>query len=305
MSRSAMPVQQLPLRKRGNSTPYIFLLPAIVTICAVVILPLVLAIIITFNNVNLVKDGGKFNFAGLANYASLVRDPRMYNSLLVSVLYVTGAVVTETVLSILIALFLNRKFRGKSLIRTLILIPMFVTPVVVALTWRMFYDPTSGIINFLLGSVGLGNRHDWLGSTALALPSVLVADVWEWTPSMVLIIMAGLDSVPQEMYEAAYVDGSRELQTIRYITIPLLIPAIGVAVILRAMDAVKAFDLVYVMTKGGPGLATETTNMYAYTIGFQYFKIGYATTVGFVFTMLVTILASFIVNRTFNRRMAA
>ena len=181
---------------------------------------------------------------------------------------------------------------------------MFITPVVVALTWRMFYDPTSGIINFILGSMGLGNRHDWLGSTGLALPSVLLADIWQWTPFMILIIMAGLDSVPQEMYEAAYVDGSTEWKTIRYITIPLLIPSIGVAVILRAIDAIKAFDLVYVMTKGGPGLATETTNMYAYTVGFQYFKIGYATTVGFVFTMLITILTSFIVNRTFNRRIA-
>ena len=118
---------------------------------------------------------------------------------------------------------------------------------------------------------------------------------------MVLIIMAGLDSLPVDIYEAAYVDGASELQMIRYITLPLILPAVFIALVLRTIDALKAFDLIWVMTQGGPGLATETTNLYAYVIGFKYFRIGYATSLALVFTLFVTICASIVVNKAFKR----
>jgi multiple sugar transport system permease protein len=287
-----------------SRTAYSFLLPAVVAIFLVIIVPMVLAIFITFHDVNLVETGGAMIPNGARNFVTLFKDHRFFHSIVISLLYVVTAVSIETVLSVAIALLLDRKFHGRNLVRTLIIIPMFITPVVVGLSWRMFYDPTSGIINYLLGVLGLGTRHDWLGNAAIALPAIVLADVWEWTPFMILIVLAGLESIPQELYEAAVVDGTTRMTAIRYISIPLVLPAIVVAMIFRVVDAMKAFDLIYVMTKGGPGLATETTNLYAYTIGFQYFRIGYATTVALVFTVIATAVSSAFVSRLFRQSRA-
>ncbi|MGA2380465.1 MAG: sugar ABC transporter permease [Spirochaetia bacterium] len=290
--------------RRMSRTAYSFLLPAVVAIFLVIIVPMVLAIFITFHDVNLVETGGAMIPNGARNFVTLFKDHRFFHSIVISLLYVVTAVSIETVLSVAIALLLDRKFHGRNLVRTLIIIPMFITPVVVGLSWRMFYDPTSGIINYLLGVLGLGTRHDWLGNASIALPAIVLADVWEWTPFMILIVLAGLESIPQELYEAAVVDGTTRMTAIRYISIPLVLPAIVVAMIFRVVDAMKAFDLIYVMTKGGPGLATETTNLYAYTIGFQYFRIGYATTVALVFTVIATAVSSAFVSRLFRQSRA-
>ncbi len=287
-----------------SRTAYSFLLPAVVAIFVVIVVPLVLAIFVTFHDVNLVETGGAMIPNGARNFVTLFKDARFFHSLLISLLYVVLTAGIETALSIAIALVLDSKFHGRNIVRTLIIIPMFITPVVVGLSWRMFYDPTSGIVNYLLGVFGLGTRHDWLGSAGLALPAIVVADVWEWTPFMILIVLAGLESIPQELYEAAVVDGTTRLAAIRYISIPLVLPAIVVAVIFRVIDSMKAFDLIYVMTRGGPGLASETTNLYAYTIGFQYFRIGYATTVALVFTIAATAISSAFVNRLFRQSQA-
>ncbi len=288
-------------KKPRNYTPYGFLLPSVITILVVILFPFLMAIYISVNQVNLVTDPGKFFFKGVENFIALTQDSRVSNSIWVTIKYVVGVVMIETLLGLAIALFLNRNFRGKSLVRTMIILPMFITPVVVALIWRMFYDPTSGILNWGLGVLGLGSEHDWLGNPLLALLAIIVVDVWQWTPFMVLIIMAGLDSLPLDIYEAAYVDGASELQMIRYITLPLILPSVFIAVVLRTIDALKAFDLIWVMTQGGPGLATETTNLYSYIIGFKYFRIGYATSLALVFTISVTICASIVVNKAFKR----
>ena len=279
-----------------------FLLPSIASFIVVAVLPTVLAFVIAFNQVDLIRTSGKFVPLGWKNFASLLSDARFGNSLLVTLRYIITSVSIQTALGLAIALFLNRSFKGKSIVRALIIVPMFVTPVVVGLTWRIFFDPSSGIINYLINQLGLGIQPDWLGDTSLALPAVIIADVWEWTPFIVLIVLAGLDSIPSELTEAALVDGAGEFQRIRTITIPLLLPTIAIAVVLRIVDANKMFDIIYVMTRGGPGLSTETTNLYAYITGFQYFRIGYATTIALVFTLAVTTLLGTIVGRYFNRR---
>lgn len=278
-----------------------FLAPSITALVAVVMLPTVLAFSVAFHRVDLVRTAGRFVPLGWGNFVTLFRDARFANSLLVTLRYTTISIGVQTLAGLSIALLLNRTFRGKGIVRTLIIAPMFVTPVVVGLTWRMFFDPSAGIINYLIGQLGFGGQPDWLGDPGLALPAVIVADVWEWTPFIVLIIMAGLDSIPHELYEAAVVDGAGELQTIRSITLPLLLPALAIAVVLRIVDANKVFDVIYVMTRGGPGLATETTNLYAYTTGFQYFRIGYATTIALVFTLAVTTVLGTIFGRTLRR----
>ena len=278
-----------------------FLAPSITALVVVVMLPTALAFSVTFHQVDLVRTAGRFVPLGWGNFAALFRDARFANSLLVTLRYTVISIGVQTLAGLSIALLLNRTFRGKGIVRTLIIAPMFVTPVVVGLTWRMFFDPSAGIINYFIGQLGFGGQPDWLGDPGLALPAVIVADVWEWTPFIVLIIMAGLDSIPHELYEAAVVDGAGELQTIRRITLPLLLPALAIAVVLRIVDANKVFDVIYVMTRGGPGLATETTNLYAYTTGFQYFRIGYATTIALVFTLAVTTVLGTTFGRTLRR----
>jgi multiple sugar transport system permease protein len=198
---------------------------------------------------------------------------------------------SQTIIGIAISMFLDRKFRFKSTYRALIIIPMFMTPVVSGLIWRTFYDPTHGIANWLLSVAGLP-PVDWLGNARVALASLILVDTWQWVPFMVLLMMASLDSIPDELREASVVEGASELQTIFRIKIPLILPTILIAMIIRAIDAVKAFDIIYVMTRGGPGVVTEIMNMYSYTVGFKYFRIGYATTVAFIFTLLVTFLLS-------------
>jgi len=266
-----------------------FILPALVVMIALMVVPLFFSVYVTLFNVNLLENGGAFVFAGLGNYKTFLTDPRVHNALGVTALFLLGALASETVLGLVISMFLDRKFHFKAAYRALLIIPMFMTPVVSGLIWRTFYDPTNGIANWVLGLIHLG-PVDWLGSVRYALLSLILVDLWQWTPFMVLLIMASLDSIPEDLYEAALVEGANEAQTVLHIKLPLIVPTVLIAIIMRAIDALKAFDIIYVMTKGGPGVVTETINMYAYTVGFRYFRIGYATTISFIFTVLVTIL---------------
>ena len=252
------------------------------------ILPMVFSIYIMFNDVNLL-EGGKFVWAGFGNFKKFIQDERALHSIWITAKYLVGVLVLETALGLLISFFLDRRFFAKPVIRALVIIPMFMTPVVAGLIWRAFFDTNNGLVNWLLSLVNIP-MIDWLGSIKTALPSLMITDMWQWTPFMVLLIMASLDCVPSDQIEAAMIDGARENQIIRHIKLPFILPTTLIAVIMRCIDAVKLFDTVYVMTKGGPGMATEMVNMYSYIVAFQHFRIGYATTISFIFTMAITIL---------------
>lgn len=265
-----------------------FTFPALFVILIIMILPMIFSIYIMFNDVNLL-EGGKFVWAGLGNFKKFFHDERALHSIWVTVKYLVGVLVLETGLGLIISFFLDRKFFAKPVVRALVIIPMFMTPVVAGLIWRAFFDTNNGIVNWLLSLVNIP-MVDWLGSTKTALPSLMITDMWQWTPFMVLLIMASLDCVPTDQIEAAMIDGAHEMQIIRHIKFPFILPTTLIAVVMRSIDAVKLFDTVYVMTKGGPGMATEMVNMYSYIVGFQHFRIGYATTISFIFTMVITFL---------------
>ena len=291
---------QMSIRKRVY-TPYMFLLPAVLTIGVVIIGPLLLAFFMTLNTVNLIQDSGKFVFNGLKNYKQLFTDERALNSLNATLQYVIGAVSLEVILGVGISLLLNREFSGKNAVRSLLLVSFFITPVVGALIWNMFYEPTTGLFNYLLSLLGIPPIN-WLGSSIWAMISIIAVDAWMTVPFMILIILASMEGIPNELYEAARVDGAKPYHLIKYITIPLASKAIIIATILRTIDALKSFDIIYILTQGGPGGATETLNMYSYAVGFKYFKLGYATTIAFVFTICVTVSAGFIINRANGRK---
>lgn len=272
-----------------------FLYPAAFMIVLIMIVPMLFSLFIMFNDVNLL-EGGNFVWAGLGNFKKFLRDERALHSLWVTLQYLVGVLTLEAGFGLIISFVLDRKFRGKAVVRALIIIPMFMTPVVAGLIWRSFFDTNNGLINWLIGLIGVP-MIDWLGSIRYALISLMITDMWQWTPFMVLLIMASLDCVPEELTEAAMIDGANELQVVRTIKFPFIAPTLLIAVIMRAIDAVKLFDTVYVMTKGGPGLATEMVNMYAYIVGFQFFRIGYATTISFVFTLIVTFVLTKLIQR--------
>jgi multiple sugar transport system permease protein len=192
----------------------------------------------------------------------------------------------ETLLGLVLAVMLNRDFPGKNLLKTLFLLPMVATPVAIGMVWLLMFEPTIGYLNHVLKALHLPQSL-WLASEGSALPSLVLVDVWQWTPMMALIILAGLVSMPSDPFEAAEVDGASAWQTFWHVTLPMLRPTIGMAVILRSIDALKTFDIIYSMTQGGPNYSTETLNLYGYNLGFGYFYMGSASSLLMVFFAIV------------------
>ncbi len=279
------------MKNKNRSTARAFVLPALITMVMIMIVPFLYAIYITMNDVNLLENGGKFVWAGLKNFKTFFSDSRALNSVVVSVKFLVGALLLETFFGIAVSTFLDRRFRFKGIVRALIIVPMFMTPVVSGLIWRAFFDPHAGIVSYIYQLI-FHHKLDMLGSTSSALWALIIVDMWQWTPFMILLIMASLDGLSEDAVEAAKVEGASELQIITRVKIPMIKPTIYMAMMIRAIDALKIFDAIFVMTKGGPGSATETMNMYSYVVGFNFYRIGYATTISFIFTIVVTIVLS-------------
>lgn len=227
-------------------------------------------------------------FIGLDNYRQiLASDSRFWNSVRVTAYFTILAMTVEMTLGVLIAILFNaRKFRGKRLIRSIFLMSMMATPVAIAMVWLLIFEPTAGILNYLLEAAGLP-KPLWITSSSLVVPSLALVDVWQWTPLIALICIAGLSGLPNEPYESAKVDGANAFQIFFKITLPMLAPTISVAALLRLIDCLKTFDIIYTMTLGGPGYSSENLNIYTYQQSFQYFNFGYASSLLVVFFALV------------------
>jgi multiple sugar transport system permease protein len=226
-------------------------------------------------------------FIGLNNFRrAFVEDERFRNALRLTLYFTALATLLQLVLGVALALVLNRPFRGKGLVRSIFLLPMVATPVAIALVWMMMYNPTLGVMNYLVGLVGLG-PYRWVSNAAVVVPALVVVDTWEWTPLITLITLAGLATLPLEPYESAMIDGASTWQMFWRITLPLLRPTIIVALLFRAIDCLKTFDIIYVMTQGGPGFASETLNVYTFQVGLFYFHIGYASSLLVILFALV------------------
>jgi len=255
---------------------------------------LLYAIWLCLHNISLMSTKDT-QFVGLSNFIRLATDWRGVQALGRTALFVLLATSIEVVLGIAIAMFLDQDFRGKKIVRAVILVPMIMTPVITGLTWRFLFNAQSGMINYWLSLAGIP-PIDWLGNPSIALYAVLIADIWQWTPFVVLLAMATLETIPKDLVEAARMDGASELRVIWHVILPMLRRTLGVAALIRAIDSVKAFDLFYIMTKGGPALSTETQNLYGYTVAFTNFDISYAMTIA-LFLTIVTNVALFVLTR--------
>ena len=263
----------------------LFPLPAIIFVAMLMVFPVLYTLFLSFTNWNL-TSGAPLSFVGFRSYARVLTEPRFLDALARTFAFTFFAVAIEGVLGVAIAIILNRAFVGKSVAKLLLLLPLVATPVAVGIVFNLFFDPTIGLANFILKSVGLPQGL-WISSAASVLPSLIIVDVWQWTPMITLIVLAGLAGMSNEPIEAAHVDGASEWQILRYVTIPMLMPVILTAVILRLIDALKTFDIIFAMTGGGPGYASETLNIMGYKYSFEYFRMGQSSVILVVLFLVV------------------
>jgi multiple sugar transport system permease protein len=227
------------------------------------------------------------------NYVAFFQDTLFWNAMKNTLVFVISAVSLELILGLVLASGLNRVIRGSGFFRSILLMPMFITPVAVGLIFRFMLPQDIGIIPCLLGKIGLFNldKIEWLASPSTALVTIILIDVWQWTSFVTLFLLAGLQSLPEEPFEAARVDGASGYQIFRYITLPLMTPVIMVTILLRMIDAFRVFEYVYVLTRGGPGAATETITYYIYKVGFRFFYLGKASAMALLFMSIIMVIA--------------
>ena len=275
---------------------YLFPLPAILAIVVLIVAPVVTNFVLSLYDYFV---GGRAYFVGLENYQRAATDPRVWNGIKNTFYFTFTAVPLQLLIGIGIAVLFNRDFPGKGLARTIILLPMVATPVAIALIWALMFNPSLGVLNYFLEAVGL-ERSLWVAQSSLAIPSLVLVDTWQWSPMIALILLAAMQGVPTEHYEAARIDGASGWQSFWHITIPGIRSAIVVALILRAVDALKTFDIIYVITEGGPGTASETLNVLAFKTGFQFFHAGYAATL-LIFLMFLVLGIAVLLNAVRRR----
>lgn len=264
-----------------------FAAPGLVVLLLVVAVPVVLAVLLAFSSYTFLHTRLS-PFTGLANIAQNVHDPYFWHSLWLTVEYSVVTVSGEIVLGMAIALLLNQRLRFKGIYYAVLTIPMAMSPVSVALIWHMLLQPNVGIVNHVLGAIGFG-QPDWLGSTALAFWTVVLVDIWQQVSFVVLILTAGLAALPAEPYEAAEIDGASTLQRFFYLTLPLIRPVAAVAVIIQLINEFRAYDLFYVLTKGGPGVSTDVLSYFIYRTAFLGLNINEAAAASF--GLLIVVLA--------------
>jgi multiple sugar transport system permease protein len=276
----------------GRYPAWVFPLPAVIALFLLMVFPVGYTLWMSLHEW-FVSSVTPPEFVGLANYVKIITSDTRFQAALLRTFYFTAiAVVVQTILGVGIALVFNREFRGKGVVRTLFLFPMVATPVAIALVWMMMFNPTLGILNYFLRALGQSPAL-WIANEHTVIPSLALVDTWQWTPFITLIALAGLSALPTEPFEAALMDGASGWQTFWLVTLPLLRPTIMVAVLFRTIDALKTFDIIYVMTQGGPGQASETLNIYIFQSGFSYFHMGYASSllvILFAIVLFISIL---------------
>ncbi|QND45003.1 sugar ABC transporter permease (plasmid) [Rhizobium lusitanum] len=264
-----------------------FVIPALVVIAAVIVFPWVFTLWMSVNSWTL---GQSQSFAGFANYARLATDLRFWEALWHTVFYTGLSVIAPVFLGMLAALIFDAQFPLRGLLRGIFVMPMMATPVAIALVWTMMFHPQLGVLNYLLSFIGIGPQ-EWIYNQISVIPSLVLVETWQWTPLVMLIVLGGLAAVPREPYESAEIDGANVWQKFRYLTLPMIAPFLMIAVIIRSIDAVKSFDIIYAMTQGGPGTASETINIYLYNTAFSYYDIGYGSAMAVVFFILIVALS--------------
>ncbi|TVR70949.1 MAG: sugar ABC transporter permease [Spirochaetaceae bacterium] len=272
----------------GFGSPVPFLIPALLIVFAVLIFPILFAFFVSLFEWPLSAGAGPRTFIGLGNYVTLSRDPGFWNSLWLQLGFIFIAIPIEMVLGFLAALLLNREFRGGNLVRALLLLPVFFLPVVSGMTWRFMLQPRYGALNNLLVALG-APPTTWLAQARTAYAAVIAQDVWRMWPFVFMLMYAGLAGIPDELIEAAEIDGASYRQRVFSVIIPVLYPTILTTLLLRIIDALRIFSEVYVMTEGGPGMSTTLFSLYTHRIAFGHMRMGLSSAMA-IFLLILSIL---------------
>ena len=287
---------------RFNTARWWTLAPALALFALVALLPVGELVAMSLARIDWIQGQARWQFAGLDQYVRVWRDTLFRAGAANTVMFAVSAVTVQMVLGFALALMTTKAARGRVLYRTVFLLPILVPGIVIGAIWKLMYNFDFGVLNQLLAGVGVA-PVDWLGNGATALPAVIAVDVWHWTPFVFLLMLAGLESLPQDVYEAARVDGASFLQELRYVTLPLMLPTIVVTLVFRVIVGVKVFDEIYLLTGGGPGTATEVVS---YTIFRRFFtegQTGYGAAMSVV--VLFALALTFIVARSATQRRGA
>jgi ABC-type sugar transport system permease subunit len=290
---SAQPAKRTGKRVGYDRRAFAWLLntPALLAICLLSAFPIAYSAWISLHRYNLQRPRA-FKFVGLSNYTDILQSPEFWTALWITVEYTVLVVMLVVVLGILIALLLNREFPGRALVRTLVLLPWAIPPVVNGLMWQWIYDAKVGALNGLLVSLGLLDQYrGWLSSPASALLALVFSEVWSLLPLAVILLLSALQRIPAELYEAAGMDGASKFQLFRYITLPWLSQSLLVVLILQTMSALRAFDVIYVLTAGGPGTATTTLTWQTYLTTFDNLDFGHGNAYAWLVSLITLALA--------------
>lgn len=273
--------------------------PAITYLVIFSIFPLLYSLVISFFQYDVRQS--QFHFVGLRQYSSLLTDNIFWEALRNTALMVTVGVAAQVVIGTLLALFFGMELKGSRFVRAVLILPMILNPIVVGLMWRALLNEEWGIINWSLGALGVSSPS-WLSDPGVAIWTLIVVDTWQWTPFIFVVVFARLQSLPRDVYEAVRVDGGSPFDALRYISLPLLRPAIGFAAIFRGIDAFRSFDVVFGLTYGGPGRSTTTLSFYAFESGFSFTRYGFASAVAYVMVVLAAVGLTLLLKQISVRR---
>lgn len=273
---------------------WVFSLPALIFMMVMIAVPIIMTFIFSLTDWNLLMGNGmRFNWG--RNYVDVLLEEEFWQSLAITFYYTALATIAEMLLGLAIALVLNKQFRGKNAVKAIVLLPYMMAPVAVGLMWMLFYEPSSGLLNYIFTTVGLP-RSSFVSAKETVIPAIAAVETWQMTPMVVIVCLAGLSSLPSDPIEAARVDGASAIQTFFRVTLPLLTQTLFSIGLLRFIDVFKSFDLIYSLTKGGPANASRTLNLYAYETAFSYYKFGKSSTM-LMILFIIVLLLSFAVMR--------
>ena len=261
---------------------YLLVTPALIIICIFALYPLFYAIDISLRHVDLTSSVGIGPYVGLDNYRFALNDPFFWSATKRTILFAVVVVTIEMIFGIAIAFLLNKLRWFKGIVRGLLLLPLASAPAAVGLIWRYMYHPDFGVMNTFMTWLGL-SHYNWLGDIKMAMPCVMLFDIWQWTPFVAIITLAGLQALPKEPFEAAELDGASVWQVHRRLTFPMLMPVLILVFVLRSIDAIRLYDAIVMLTNGGPGTVTETVTYYLYRTGMKYFRLDQASAMSILF----------------------
>ncbi|GAB4540386.1 MAG: sugar ABC transporter permease [Anaerolineae bacterium] len=292
-SKAAEPMTRTGALHHKRLIPWLFVAPCLIVILLVTIFPTLYSLGLSFTKWEVALK--EKPFIGLGNYIALSHDQRFLHSILITALIVFVGVGVELILGFSLAQLLAGDMRGKRIIVAALLLPVMVMPVVVGYTWRLLWDAQYGPINQIIGwIIGRPFTYTWLAKPGTALFAILVTEIWQWTPFMFLVFLSGLAVLDPEVFEAADIDGAGGWDKLWHLTIPLMRPIIIVALLIRGLDALKFFDIIFTLSGGGPGNSTETLSFYIYQVGYQFFRLGYGAAAAFVLLIFLAVLLTYL-----------